>query len=67
MSEILSALYPDGKVIDQDLSALITKIEQLLHQPTRPLHAYPFTLQAMTDSTISLYQQLLLNKSRMYQ
>lgn len=67
VSEILSALYPYGKVIDQDLSALITKIEQLLHQPTRPLHAYPFTLQAMTDNTISLYQQLLLNKSRMYQ
>lgn len=63
VSEILNALYPDGKVADQDIAALAMTIAQQLDHPTQPIHAYPFTLQAMTDNTIALYQQLFLERS----
>ena len=59
VSEILTELYPAGKVPDSDLIGLVATIEQQLNTPSKPCHAYPFTLQAMTDQTIALYQQLM--------
>ena len=59
VSEILTELYPAGKVPDSDLIGLVATIEQQLNTPSKPYHAYPFTLQAMTDQTLALYQQLM--------
>jgi glycosyltransferase involved in cell wall biosynthesis len=59
VAEILSVLYPQGLVEPEHHQALITTLEALLANPTRPDTVQQFQLRQMTDQTLALYQQLL--------
>ena len=60
-SEILDALYPQGKVNPGDIDELTTKTIHLLNNPEAPSNhgAKIFSLEKMLSQTLSLYKSLI--------
>ncbi|MBB3169888.1 glycosyltransferase family 4 protein [Simiduia aestuariiviva] len=58
VGEILSALFPQGKVPRLDDAALFEKTQTLLSTPQTPNPENPFLLAAMKQQTLDLYQRL---------
>ena len=58
VGELLAELQPVGAVPAFDEAALAASARALLAQPPPPLATMPYTLQAMQDATLALYQEL---------
>jgi len=58
VGEILSALFPVGKVPLKDAEALNTAVTELLHTPQQPAENQIFLLENMLNQTLNLYQEL---------
>lgn len=58
VGELLAELQPAGAVTPFDENALVTTAEALLTHPPSPLATMPYTLRAMQDATLALYQEL---------
>lgn len=59
VGEILSHLYPDGRItIDSDITEITTKVSSLINCSLPIKTSQPFTLTAMCDKTLNLYTQL---------
>jgi glycosyltransferase involved in cell wall biosynthesis len=59
VGELLRELQPQGGVAPFDESKLLDSARALLAQPTAPLATMPYTLRAMQDATLALYQELV--------
>lgn len=59
VGELLATLYPSGQVPLGDMDALHAGARALLAAPPPTPGAIPFTLSAMQDATLSLYDQLI--------
>ncbi len=55
VGELLSALYPAGKVPPGDKVGLLSATSQVLQTPTFPVPNNPFTLEKSLASTIDIY------------
>lgn len=58
VGEVLERVYPHGAVACGDSQALLERVCALLAQPQAVPREQPFTLQAMLDKTLALYQHL---------
>lgn len=58
VGELLHALQPDGAVAPFDAAALLHAARTMLAQPPSLPATIPFTLQAMQDATLSVYDEL---------
>ncbi|MET0288551.1 MAG: glycosyltransferase [Pseudoxanthomonas sp.] len=58
VGELLAELQPDGAVPAFDRAALLAATRRLLAAPPLLPGTMPYTLQAMQDATLSLYQEL---------
>jgi glycosyltransferase involved in cell wall biosynthesis len=58
VGELLAELQPQGAVPPFDEAALLTRANALLTHPPSPLATMPYTLRAMQDATLDLYQEL---------
>lgn len=58
VGELLAELQPAGAVAPFDENALVTTAQALLTHPPSPLATMPYTLRAMQDATLALYQEL---------
>ncbi len=58
VGEILSALFPAGKVPLNDRAQLLARVEALLHTPEPPLANDRFLLANMCAETLAIYRQL---------
>lgn len=58
VGELLRELQPEGAVAPFDEAALAAQAARLLAQPPRPPARIPYTLQAMQDSTLKVYDEL---------
>lgn len=59
VGELLAELQPRGAVPPFDLQALTATALGLLDDPPNPPATMPYTLSAMQDATLSLYQELV--------
>ncbi|SEL63344.1 Glycosyltransferase involved in cell wall bisynthesis [Pseudoxanthomonas sp. GM95] len=59
VGELLAQLQPSGAVAPFDAQALAAAARALLAAPPSPPAAMPYTLSAMQDATLSLYQELV--------
>lgn len=59
VGELLAELQPQGAVMPFDESLLAERACALLAHPPQPLATMPYTLRAMQDATLSLYQELI--------
>lgn len=59
VGEVLGTLYPAGRVALGDMSALEAGARALIAAPPATPATIPFTLNAMQDATLSLYDQLI--------
>ena len=59
VSEQLDALLPEGKVPPGDTAAAAAAIRRFLDHPPAVPAGHPYTLQAMLDGTLAVYQELL--------
>jgi glycosyltransferase involved in cell wall biosynthesis len=65
VGEILSHLYPDGRIkIDDDITEITTKVSNLLNGLLQIKTSHSFTLKAMCDKTLNLYTQLFDGTAR---
>ena len=58
VGELLAELQPQGAVPPFDEAALLAQANALLTHPPLPLATMPYTLRAMQDATLDLYQEL---------
>ncbi len=58
VAEILSVCYPDGLVEPENPASLLETALTLLENPIPPAPVTQFSLQAMTDQTLALYEQI---------
>ncbi|MGY0634651.1 glycosyltransferase [Luteimonas sp. A478] len=58
VGEVLRELAPDGAVAPFDIQALIASACTLLDAPPDPPGTIPYTLSAMQDATLSVYDEL---------
>lgn len=58
VGELLAELQPQGAVPPFDEAALLAQANALLTHPPSPLATMPYTLRAMQDATLDLYQEL---------
>ena len=58
VGELLAELQPQGAVPPFDEVALLAQANALLTRPPSPLATMPYTLRAMQDATLGLYQEL---------
>lgn len=58
VGELLSELQPQGAVPAFDAGTLVDTAQALLARPPSPLATMPYTLRAMQDATLALYQEL---------
>ena len=58
VGEILARLFPQGRVPPGDGDALYETVKRLLSTGPHEIGENPFTLQAMLDSTLSVYDAL---------
>jgi glycosyltransferase involved in cell wall biosynthesis len=64
VGELLSAIFPEGKVPLGDSAKLLTKARKILASNHRPqLAEGSFTINAMCDSTMALYAELTSSSS----
>jgi len=59
VGEILTAMFPQGKVTKADVNGLIATAQQQLRSPNKPAKENPFKLQIMLDKIIQLYQHMV--------
>ena len=59
VGELLAELQPQGAVPAFDQSALASTARTLLRHPPPPLATMPYTLRAMQEATLTLYQELV--------
>ncbi|MDO5505464.1 MAG: glycosyltransferase [Pseudoxanthomonas suwonensis] len=59
VGELLRRLQPDGAVPVFDAAALAAAAAGLLSRPPPPAATMPFTLQAMQDATLAVYDELV--------
>ena len=59
VGEILSDLYPAGKVTVDDSDNLLKTVQRLLTSPERPLENKRFLRQQMLSQTLALYRALV--------
>ena len=59
VGELLRELQPQGAVAPFDEGKLLDSARALLAQPPAPLATMPYTLRAMQDATLALYQELV--------
>jgi hypothetical protein len=55
---LLSQLQPAGAVAPFDEATLLAQAKTLLAHPSSPLATMPYTLRAMQEATLDLYQEL---------
>lgn len=58
VGELLAELQPQGAVPAFDEAALASAARLLLRRPPPPLATMPYTLRAMQEATLTLYQEL---------
>jgi glycosyltransferase involved in cell wall biosynthesis len=58
VGELLAELQPQGAVPAFDEAALVATAQALLRHPAPPLATMPYTLRAMQEATLALYQEL---------
>jgi glycosyltransferase involved in cell wall biosynthesis len=58
VGELLAELQPQGAVPAFDEAALASAAQSLLRRPPPPLATMPYTLRAMQEATLTLYQEL---------
>jgi glycosyltransferase involved in cell wall biosynthesis len=58
VGELLRELQPQGAVAPFDTQALATTVRALLAQPPQPPATIPYTLQAMQQATLAVYESL---------
>ncbi len=58
VGELLRELQPQGAVAPFDAAALAATVRALLAQPPRPPATIPYTLQAMQQATLAVYEEL---------
>ena len=63
VGELLAELQPQGAVPAFDQSALASTARTLLRHPPPPLATMPYTLRAMQEATLTLYQELVDDSS----
>ncbi|HET6782264.1 MAG TPA: glycosyltransferase [Pseudoxanthomonas sp.] len=59
VGELLAELQPQGAAPPFDEAALLAQAEALLTYPPSPLATMPYTLRAMQNATLDLYQELV--------
>lgn len=59
VGELLRELQPRGAVAPFDLDALSATVRALVAQPPRPPATIPYTLQAMQQATLAVYESLV--------
>lgn len=59
VGEILSAIYPDGKVSPMNADALCSVVDALLNATPRPAVEHPFTRRQMLESTLAVYSEVM--------
>ena len=59
VGELLDELQPEGAVAPFDLDRLHAAAAALLARPPRPPASIPYTLQAMQESTLGVYRELV--------
>jgi glycosyltransferase involved in cell wall biosynthesis len=59
VGELLRELQPAGAVAPFDIDALHRVARELLAQPPEPPATMPYTLRAMQEATLALYQSLV--------
>jgi glycosyltransferase involved in cell wall biosynthesis len=64
VGELLAELQPQGAVPPFDEAALLAQAKTLLTHPPSPLATMPYTLRAMQDATLDLYQELADDSER---
>ncbi len=63
VGELLAQLQPQGAVPAFDEAALLSTARLLLAHPPSPLATMPYTLRAMQDATLAVYQELADDES----
>lgn len=58
VGELLRELQPEGAVAPFDAQALVAAVRTLLAQPPQPPANIPYTLQAMQQATLAVYESL---------
>ncbi|HEY5972908.1 MAG TPA: glycosyltransferase [Pseudoxanthomonas sp.] len=58
VGELLAELQPQGAVPAFGENALVSAAQSLLAQPPSPLATMPYTLRAMQDATLAVYEEL---------
>lgn len=58
VGDLLSELFPPGRVQPGDYEGLIDRCETLIRNPSEVSSDQPFVLQRMLDETLALYQSL---------
>ena len=59
VGELLAELQPQGRAPAFDEAALASAARTLLRHPPPPLATMPYTLRAMQEATLALYQELV--------
>lgn len=59
VGELLEALQPEGAVPPFDIDLLASRVMAMLRQPPAPPATMPYTLQAMQDATLAVYNELV--------
>jgi len=58
VGELLQELQPEGAVPPFDIDALASRVMAMLRQPPAPPVTMPYTLRAMQDATLAVYDEL---------
>ncbi|MDX1434547.1 MAG: glycosyltransferase, partial [Gammaproteobacteria bacterium] len=58
VGEVLASAFPEGRVTAGDENALYDRVLALRRRPVRPHRPLPFTLDAMLERTLSIYEEL---------
>lgn len=59
VGEVLAALQPEGRVAPGDRAALAERARAFLRHPPAPPRRIPYTLSAMQQATLDVYDELL--------
>ena len=59
VGELLAQLQPAGAVMPFDMVALGQRVRELFARPPVPAATMPYTLQAMQQATLDVYQELI--------
>ena len=62
--EILTRVFPEGRTPAGDLPALVAKTLDFILRPRTVPRLHPYTLRAMLDRTLGLYESLHQSRER---